>query len=235
MGRRDYRWVCISITCLITVELIRNRYYNVIHPTYPLLPQSKTRLSSNLSNCPATLREAFYESLYAAVRSLPSLGMPPHEHQSTRKASQLVIASQFENVSVRTTSTNLIYLQTMMLMAVAADNQSPSSAQGLSGPSLSVWLGSAVGLAYSLKLHLHKQADKLSGNDPDSEDKLARRIWWSLVIMDRWHASSTSSPLLIPDGSVIVYPEDQALLGDSLYHLARKLHTHELKTCDLTA
>ena len=219
--------MCIALICPIRVELIRNRYYNVIHPTYPFLPQSKARLNSNLGNCSSTLREAFYEALHAAVRSFPSPNMLSHETQNARKATQLIMASQFENASVRTTSTNLIYLQTMMLMAVAADNYGPSS-QPLMGPTLSVWLGSAVGLAYSLKLHLHKQPDKVSESDPDSEDKLARRLWWSLVIMDRWHASSTSSPLLIPDGSVIMYAEDQALLGDPLYHLARKFPSQEL-------
>lgn len=79
-----------------------------------------------------------------------------------------------------------------------------------------------MGVAYSMKLHLCKPFDELAENDPDSDEKLGRRIWWSLVIMDRWHASSTASPSLIPDSSVVVYPEDQALLGDDLYHLARK-------------
>ena len=110
-----------------------------------------------------------------------------------------------------------------MLMTIVADSSAPSSTKALTGPSLSVWLGSAVGLAYSLRLHLRQQPDKLSEADPDSEDKLARRLWWTLVIMDRWHASSTSSPLLIPDGSVMMYADDEALLGDSLYHLAREL------------
>lgn len=119
-------------------------------------------------------------------------------------------------------STNLIYLQAMLLMAVEADNRGTSPTRGQFGPPQSVWLGSAVGLAYSLKLHVHRTADPQTENDADSEEKIMRRIWWSLVIMDRWHASSTSSPVLIPDGSVVVYPDDQALLGDGLYHLVRK-------------
>jgi hypothetical protein len=43
-----------------------------------------------------------------------------------------------------------------------------------------------------------------------------------LVNMDRWHAASMSTPLLIPDSAVVMMPEDQSLLGDSLYHLTRK-------------
>ena len=118
-------------------------------------------------------------------------------------------------------TTNLVYLQTMLLMAIEADNRGPIS-KCQTGLSQSVWLGSAVGLAYSMKLHVYKSPDKQTENDADSEDKLARRVWWCLVMMDKWHASSTSSPLLIPDGTVILSSEDQALLGDQLYHLARE-------------
>jgi hypothetical protein len=107
-------------------------------------------------------------------------------------------------------------------MVIAADNQSPGSTKGQAGPAGSVWLGIAVGLANSMKLYLHNQADRTGGNDPDSDEKLARRIWWSLVIMDRWHSLGTSSPVMVPDGSVVVYPEDESLLGEPLFHLARK-------------
>jgi hypothetical protein len=119
-------------------------------------------------------------------------------------------------------ATNLIYIQIMLLMAIEADNRDPASTRGQAGPPQSVWLGSAVGSAYSMKLHVQKMSSQQSENDPDSDDKLARRIWWSLVIMDRWHAASTASPLLIPDTSVVVYPEDQALLGENVYQLARE-------------
>lgn len=135
--------------------------------------------------------------------------------------------SQFENAAGRTMTTNLVYLQILLLMAIEADNSDPASVRSQVGQPQSVWLGSAVGLAYSMKLHIHKTSSQQSDNDPDSEDKLARRIWWSLVIMDRWHAASTSSPLLIPDTSVVVYPEDQALLGDNFYQLARKSTNRE--------
>lgn len=199
--------------------LISSRYYNAIHPTYPILCQSKARLGTGMSNCHGPLKEAFYEALHAAVRSFtPPANQASSDQYSIKKATHLIIASQFENSSVRSFTTNLVYLQTMMLMAIAAENQPRKCQTGLSQ---SVWLGSAVGLSYSLKLHLHKQPSTAGGSDPDADENLARRIWWSLVIMDRWHSLSTSSPLLIPDGSVVVYPEDAALLGESLYHLAR--------------
>jgi hypothetical protein len=42
-----------------------------------------------------------------------------------------------------------------------------------------------------------------------------------LFILDRWHASSTSDLLKLPENSVVLLPEDQILLGESTYHLAR--------------
>lgn len=108
----------------------------------------------------------------------------------------------------------------MLLLVMEAQNRPPTNT-GPGDPSWSLWLGSAVGLAYQMKLHVHKHSNKLTDNDADTDEKVCRRLWWVLVMMDRWHASSTTCPLLIPDSSVVLYPQDQALLGDVVYHLAR--------------
>ena len=195
----------------------------MIHLTFPLLSNSKSRLRSRLANCSVTLREAFLEALDAAVRSCSgsSVQSSPDMH-GTRKAADLLAAAQFENHATRTVSTNLVYLQTMILMALEADNRGPSTLKGQFGPPGAVWLGAAVGLAYYLRLHSLRPRDRHSGGDDDSDEKLGRRDWWVLVMLDRWHASSTSSPVLIPDSSLAFLPEDHALLGDSSFHLARK-------------
>ena len=167
-----------------------------------------------LFNVPIAMREAFLEALYSAIRSSPASTLP-QQGQSGTKAMQFLTASQ-------SMPTSLVHVQAMLLMAIESANYGPSTMHGQGGPPPSQWLGSAVGLAYSLKLHVHKQPDKASENDPDSEENIARRVWWSLVVMDKWNALSTGSPGFIPDGSVVVYPEDEALLGDALYQLARK-------------
>jgi hypothetical protein len=161
------------------------------------------------------LREALYETLHAAIYSFPA-STPLPDRQSTQKAVQLWSAAQLEGVTSRSFDTNLAYLQILLLLSIAAANRVP---RGQIGLSQSVWLGSAVGLAYELKLHEFKPP---LTDDPDSDERLGRRIWWSLVNMDRWHASSMSTPLLIPDSAVVLMPEDQSLLGESLYHLTRK-------------
>jgi len=197
--------------------LTSSRYITTIHPTYPILWPSKSRTLSKLSSCPPMLRDAFNSSLYAAIPPSPVTNLSSPRQQATVKAAQLITAFQFESGSPPSLSNSLIHLQTLMLLAIRA-----SQARTPGGLSQSVWLGSAVGLAYTLKLYQHKPLEHPGVEDLDSDDRLARKIWWALVIMDRWHASSTSSPVLIPDSSVVLFPDDQALLGDSLYQVARK-------------
>lgn len=106
-------------------------------------------------------------------------------------------------------------------MTIEADNHGPSAMRSHNGPSQSVWLGSAIGLAYSMKLHVPKPKEIASDGDADSDEKLARRCWLVLVTMDKFHASSTSSPGLIPDASVVILADDQQF-GESTFHLASK-------------
>ncbi|MCJ1364994.1 Glucose-responsive transcription factor [Acarospora aff. strigata] len=199
-----------------------DEYYRIIHPTYPLLPHSISRLRSRLLECPAALRVAFLEALYAAVRSSPAAMLRPvRDFQGVRKASELITGSQFEAPTTRSKATNLIYLQTMILIALEADNHGPATKRAQPGPPRALWLGAAVGLSYSMKLHINPPRGRFAPGDMDSDENLGRRNWCTLVILDRWHAVSTSSPLLIPDTSVVLLPEDQSLLGDSTFHLIR--------------
>lgn len=205
------------------------RYYSDIHPTLPFLPHNKNRLNTRLNSCPPILRDAFLEALYTTIRSLSSNTPQYGESQSSRKAGSLIAAAQFDNPSTRSMPNNLIYLQAMILMAIEADHHGPSAMRSHSGPSQSVWLGSAIGLAYSMKLHVPKQKEIVSDGDADSDEKLARRCWLVLVTMDKFHASSTSSPGLIPDASVVILADDQQF-GESTFHLASKT---TLRTTDI--
>lgn len=140
---------------------------------------------------------------------------------NTKRVCELTVASQFENPAVRTMPTNLLYLQTMILMGLEADNHGPATMRGQLGLPRAAWLGAAVGLAYNLKLHNSRSREQFA-NGSDSDEKLGRRAWVILVVLDRWHAISTSSPLFIPDSSVVFVPDDQKLLGLAPFHIARK-------------
>lgn len=221
-------YVIILVFEIFTVLTRGPRYYRIIHPTYPLLPNSTSRLRSRLLDCPVVLRSAFLEALYAAVRSSPAstLGQT-RDTQGARKASELITNFQFQTLASQTKSINLIYLQTMILMVLEADNH--ATRRGQSGPPRAVWLGAAVGLSYTLKLHINPSRSRYALSDLDADENLGRRNWWILVILDRWHAVSTSSPLLIPDSSVIIMPEDQSLLGDSVFHLLRESYPYQTR------
>ena len=202
-----------------------------MHPSLPILPHSRSALRARLAQCTASLRDAFLEALSVVVPSGPSAhaGSSPAEARGGdggRKAYDLL--ATFEGHSSRNMSTNLVYLQTMILMALDADRRGPASTWRHSGPPQAVWLGAAVGMAHDLRLHATtaRFRERYATSDVDSDERLGRRDWWVLVMLDRWHAASTSSPLLIPDRSVLSIPEDRAILGDVVFHLTRTFARH---------
>lgn len=200
-------------------------YYSLIHLTYPILP-AKEKLKEELGNCSPLIKDAFNEALYAAVRSSPFTFIPPLPKRSTAKALQLTVTSALETPSMRSfPRSNIVYLQIILLMAIEASNCGPSPENRTLRP-LSFWLANGVALAHQMKLHVYKKPAinraNPAGYDADTEDKIERRLWWSLIVMDRFYGSSTASPEMVPEDMARVYPTDQFVLGGTLYALARK-------------
>ncbi|KAI6860691.1 hypothetical protein KC323_g6127 [Hortaea werneckii] len=215
-----------NITSFDWDESVISEYYRLIHQTFPLLPSSKHRLRATLTDCPSTLREAFLAALDCLMRTFPTTTLPSNAGypQALKKAAELLARYPFDNPSTHTNATNLVYLQTLLLMALEGDNHGPATIRGQAGPSRAEWLGRAAGVAGQLEinvLHSGAQSQSVMAGDRDSEERLARRVWWVLFILDRWHASSTADLLKLPENSVVLLPEDQMLLGESTYHLAR--------------
>lgn len=205
-------------------EAVVDEYYRIIHQTFPLLPNSKHRLRQRLAECPSSLREAFLAALDCLMRTFPTttLGENPSYAQALKRAAELLAQYPFDNPSSHTNATNLVYLQTLILMALESDNHGPASIRGQAGPSRAEWLGRAAGVAGQLEINvIRTSSQSLVEGDRDSEERLARRVWWVLFILDRWHASSTADLLKLPENSVVLLPEDQILLGESTYNLAR--------------
>ncbi|KAH0004821.1 hypothetical protein KCU78_g13208, partial [Aureobasidium melanogenum] len=207
-------------------EEVVDEYYRTIHQTFPLLPHSKHRLRMRLAECPLTLREAFLTVLECTMRTFPSFSSTLRPQQTyapmMKRAAELLAGYPFENPATHNSGTNLVYLQTLLLMALESDNHGPATVRGQAGPSRAEWLGRAAGVAGQLEINLVRPRERFATEgDPDSEERLARRVWWVLFILDRWHASSTSDLLKLPENSVVLLPEDQILLGESTYHLAR--------------
>jgi hypothetical protein len=205
-------------------ESVIDEYYRLIHQTFPLLPKSKNRLRQRLGMCPASLREAFLVALDCLMRTFPTTTLPPNAGypQVLKRAAELLAKYPFDNPGSHTNASNLLYLQTLLLMALESDNHGPATIRGQAGPSRAEWLGRAAGVAGQLEINAMKSTNhSIMEGDHDSEERLARRVWWVLFILDRWHASSTADLLKLPENSVVLLPEDQILLGDSTFHLAR--------------
>ncbi|KAK6346600.1 Glucose-responsive transcription factor [Orbilia brochopaga] len=179
-------------------------------------------LRLRLSKASSRVREAFLQALYCAVRSNPASTLIPTGPFESRGVAELAFAAQYEDPASRSIADNLVYLQTLIFLILEADNRGPAAIKGQFGPPRALWLGAAIGLAYNLRLHHGNAGARPSeGDHDDSDEKLGRRAWWTLVVLDRWNAVSTSSPLHIPDSSVVLLQEDQALLGTAAYHITR--------------
>ncbi|KAK8111456.1 uncharacterized protein PG998_007913 [Apiospora kogelbergensis] len=200
-------------------ESTYNGYLEVIHPSFPLLATSKDRLEAQLTQCPTTLRDAFIEALHGAMQTFPSF-TGPYASGDMVNATRMITEWEVD-VSKRPYVTNLVHLQTLIFIAIATDNYGPGSLKGEHGGAAKASiLGRAVGLAYSMRLHV-AQVDQVQDLDLDSDENVAVRAWWTLVSLDRWNAISTASPLLIPNDSVVILPGLSSLLGENGYHLVR--------------
>jgi hypothetical protein len=113
----------------------------------------------------------------------------------------------------RTPAANIVHAQALILLIIDADMRASAT--------LPFLLSRAVTLANSMRLW--KMADMTVAADPDSDAQLCVRIWWSLVLLDRWHAAGTGKPMLIPDSSVVIPAGLDAIVGESRYYLIRKL------------
>lgn len=191
----------------------RSRYYRLIHVTHPLLADTKLQVLLNLDKViDAVVRDAFFASLQVMVKST-SPGST--SQQQDVRAAELLMSLNFKDAATRTATDNLVYLQAILLMALATD---------MSGPVISqqpIWYNLAGIMADFLGLGVgppYKQ-----NADPEIEySKLARRAWLVFVTLDRWHASGTLSRSIIPEDVTLFPHDDHTLLGGNGFHLLRK-------------
>jgi hypothetical protein len=112
----------------------------------------------------------------------------------------------------RTAAINIVHAQTILLLVIDADWRC--------SPTISSLLARAVALANNMGLWRHPNMELASV--VDSDDNLSVRIWWSLVVMDRWHAVGTGRPVLITMRSVVPPAGLDIVLSDVSFYLSRK-------------
>ncbi|KAL2873276.1 Glucose-responsive transcription factor [Colletotrichum sp. CLE4] len=196
-------------------EEVFNGYLTMIHPYFPFLPSSRALIQEYLAQCPGLLREAFVEALSGTIHSFPSFqsGTPG----DVRLAHTLLVEWEASDSTSRTAVANLVFLQTLLLMIIEADIR-PLGSIGAPKESL---LGRAVASANTLKLYQAKADLSEAEVGPDNESQLRVRIWWSLVLLDRWNAVGAAVPSLIRDESVVLAPGLKAVIGEVPYLLIR--------------
>lgn len=176
-----------------------------------------------ISQCPKPLQDAFVESLSAIAVSEPGQPTSRAIDQAYRSLVEWELLQPSVAAAERRAA-DTTYMQTLLLMAIEADTRPPSTA----GPPKEAILGRAVSGAISRKLHQFrpKQQDT-SIFQHGAESNVPLRIWWSLVVLDRWHAVSTGSHTLIPKRHMNAPAGFKNYLGESFYYLLREFASHD--------
>ncbi|KAI0477183.1 hypothetical protein GGR56DRAFT_665309 [Xylariaceae sp. FL0804] len=194
-------------------------YLSMVHPCFPILAGTKSHVDAQLARCPRVLRDAFLEALYTSTQSLVSApGLYTNgDNSSTAK---MIYKWEYAPTS-HTFVMDLVHLQTLILAAVATDNYGPHSLKGEHGiPSKTLLLAKAIGKANSMRLFCLKPPTE-EESQQGLDETVAVRAWWSLVVLDRWNAIATATPLIIPNASAVVPPSLRLVLGDNVFYLLR--------------
>lgn len=177
-----------------------------------MLAHLEGRVLHELEKVPPAVRTALLYARDLAVSYCSSALKP--EALLARATSELA-ALKAEGPESRAWDANFAYLQALFFMAIVTENSGPVHNRNTS------WIAEAVSIATYLNLHQSHAFDMGDAADDDSSPKVARRVWLSLIVLDRFHASSTASPLLVAEDSARLIASDESILGPDAYHLVR--------------
>ncbi|KJZ73181.1 hypothetical protein HIM_07378 [Hirsutella minnesotensis 3608] len=184
---------------IIDEGLLRD-FHATIQPLFPIMPSSTARIQGLLSQCPQSLRTAF--SIAFSTVGQPSPGDVKHADDLLREWERGDVPSS--------RASDIVHAQTLMLLIIDADWRVL--------PTLPFLLARAVALSNTMKLW---KLLPVESADPDSDDQLCLKFWWSVILMDRWYAAGTGSPALVPDSSVVAGAGLLTNLGEVCFHLMR--------------
>jgi len=195
-------------------------YYNIIHPTLPVLPHHDAALN-RLTNCPPKLREVLFLALEACVRSFASKALSPTEVSLNQLLQQCFTAVDAAKYSLgdadhaRQVYNNLVFCQSLILLAAASDRPGPAVVG-----STAQLLGQIAGCITDIGLNDSRTLNLLKDQDFEVF-QTARRVYWTAFILDRFHASSRYKDLMLPLHAGSLTRDDYSALGEVGYHLAR--------------
>ncbi|KAL2149321.1 hypothetical protein VTH82DRAFT_8669 [Thermothelomyces myriococcoides] len=202
-------------------DAVFNRYLEVIHPTFPVLASSKARVQSLVWQSPSSLQNAFYNAFFSMVSHF--LADPTGQVDSDPAIAWRLLTEWEAECKPRSSVTDLVRLQTLVMAAISVDLQGPAAAKGrLRAPSKAEILGRAVGLGYSMDIYRWTvDPNPNSELDLNSDANVALRAWWVLVMLDRWHALAMAKPPLIADQAGVARPGLERIVGEAVYALIR--------------
>lgn len=166
-------------------------YYQIIHPTLPILPSSKIRLRSFLAACPnETLRTALLSGLNGLARKVsnPSTAVSANKSELLRAVLEMSESTGGLVSEEMPLESKSLYLVCLIFLFLYTDE--------------SMWLSSAVSIAYSMKLHVLPAS---------GEDSGSRRLFLVLAILDSMNSAVKNVPSFIPEG-MIHFDEDRDAL-----------------------
>lgn len=204
-------------------KLLWCSYLRAIHPTFPVLASTRVRAQSVLLQCPLSLQDAFCGAFLELTR--PFTPHPSGDNGQRVSTDQLL--ADWESDRRRwpwSSALGLVYFQTLVMMALNCGHHGVAEP---SRQSRDAWesgcLGKAVGLGLSMRLHL---ATPNLGEGPEpnleSDDNVALRAWWALVVFDRWNAISMGKPLFISPDTAVLPPDMRSLIGEGGHCFIRK-------------
>ncbi|KAK2592265.1 Glucose-responsive transcription factor [Conoideocrella luteorostrata] len=173
-----------------------------VQPVYPILPIDKSKLQSLLSRASAAVRTAFNFTL-------PSVGQISSGNMKV--ASSVLHEWESSSDVPHDRATDIVHAQTLLMLIIDADWRSSTT--------LPFLLARGVALANTMKLW--KLSTIEYSAEPDSDEHICVRLWWSLVLMDRWHAAGTGHPPQIPERSAIIPAGLENTIGEVTFYLLR--------------
>lgn len=194
------------------------RYLNTVHHVLPFLASTREAVTTQLAQCSPTLQNAFIEALNSTMRSF---GAAQHVQGRLAVANRLLTDFDAE-VGKYGQATDLVYLQCLILMIINVDNfGTVSLTREHEGPAKVSLLGRAAGLAYAMAIP-HEAMDSDVVTDVESDQCIRIRAWWTLVVLDRWNAISTATPLVISGDAVILPSNLKPIFGEAGYRFTCK-------------
>lgn len=181
-----------------------SRYYHIIHNTYPILPDEKSRLRGSIHSASHTVQAAFFEALFIIDHFAN-----PKDDRTTLGARvvETFFHSEQAVFDMKSPQAQLFYLEVCLLWLVVIDTSGPiTHPNNVQIPKWGPWFALAWDLA--LELNLRHRTTSPEG----------QRIWWILVVMDRWHGFGMAKPELALMKTTSLSLEDEHRLGPLLYH-----------------